>query len=95
MDEKELFEKLGKIEVREGKEREIKSYVLRNNTMDEKDREVVKNYFEKYGLFYTGEKIDKCAVFGNDKPLVIEIGFGMGDTTAKMALIKGPYGGGR
>ncbi len=89
IDEKELFEKLGRIEVREGKEREIKSYVLRNNTMDEKDREVVKSYFEKYGLFYTGEKLDKIQVFGNDNPLVIEIGFGMGDTTAKMALIKG------
>lgn len=89
MEDKELFEKLGKIEVRTGKERQIKSYVLRNNVLDEKDQEVVKKYFPKYGLFYEEKPLNFKEVFQNDNPNIIEIGFGMGDTTAKMAMFKG------
>ena len=33
MDQKEILENIGKIEIREGRERTIKSYVLRNNIL--------------------------------------------------------------
>ena len=83
-----ILERLGRIELREGKERQIKSYVLRNNVMDEKDREIVEKYFPSNGIFFSKETCDFSKIFGNDNPLIIEIGFGMGDTTLQMALIK-------
>ncbi len=88
MDSKELFEKLSKIEIREGKERQIKSYVLRNNILDEKDMAIVEKYFPSKGLFFEDKTLISSEVFSNDNPLVVEIGFGMGDTTLQMALIK-------
>ena len=41
MTDEELFQKLGKIEIREGKERQIKSYVLRNNVLSDKEKRIV------------------------------------------------------
>ena len=92
MDEdKTLFEKLSKIEVREGKERTIKSYVLRNNVLEEKEKEIVKEYMPKYGLFFEKKKLNFSDVFGNNKDVIIEIGFGNGEVTSSMALLKPEY----
>ncbi len=43
MEEKEILENLGKIEIRTGRERTIKSYVLRNNVLEDKEKEYVVN----------------------------------------------------
>lgn len=88
MEREELLAKLGKIEIREGKERQIKSYVLRNNVLDDKDIAIVERYFDSNGLFFEDRIQDPHDFFSNDNPVVIEIGFGMGDTTLQMALIK-------
>ncbi len=40
---------------------------------------------ERWCLPYRGEPIDAHAVFGREAPLVVEIGFGMGETTAQIA----------
>lgn len=88
MDNNEIIERLGKIEIREGKERQIKSYVLRNNVLDDKDKEIVERYFPTNGLFFEDKPFDSSKAFGNDNPFVIEIGFGMGTSTLQMALIK-------
>ena len=40
---------------------------------------------ERWCLPYRGEPIDAQAVFGREAPLVVEIGFGMGETTAQIA----------
>ncbi len=86
MDEKELFEHINKIELRDGKERTIKSYVLRNNVISPKSAGIINRYMEKYGFFYQDAPLDYSALFGNDNPVVIEIGFGNGDTTAEVAI---------
>ena len=52
MTDEELFQGLGKIETREGKERKIKSYVLRNNVLTDKERETVRRYMPRYGFFF-------------------------------------------
>lgn len=91
MTDEELFEKINKIEIRDGKERAIKSYVLRNNVISPKAERIIKAYMEKCGLFYDDSFLDYSKVFGNDNPVVIEIGFGMGDTTAEVALRKPEY----
>ena len=85
MTDEELFQKLGKIEIRQGKEREIKSYVLRNNVLSDKDREIVRENMPKFGFFYEDRFIDYKELFGSDKPVIIEIGFGMGKATAIIA----------
>ena len=91
MTDEELFQKLGKIEIREGKERQIKSYVLRNNVLSDKDREVVRRYMPDHGFFYEDRIIDYKELFGSDKPVIIEIGFGMGDTTQQVAIRRPEY----
>ncbi len=40
---------------------------------------------ERWCLPYRKEAVDATAVFGRDAPLVVEIGFGMGETTARIA----------
>lgn len=73
---------------RDDRKRDIKSYVLRSNTLDEKDKEILEKYGEKHLLFFDDvEKIDSSSVFSNSNPLVMEIGFGMGDSTLKIAMM--------
>ena len=86
MTDEELFEKINKIEIRESKERTVKSYVLRNNVISPKAERILKSYMGEYGLFFDDGYLDYSKVFGNDNPVIIEIGFGMGDTTAEVAM---------
>nr|WP_237270631.1 tRNA (guanosine(46)-N7)-methyltransferase TrmB [Streptomyces caniscabiei] len=39
----------------------------------------------KWGLDIDGRDLDLVELFGNDRPVVLEIGFGMGEATARMA----------
>ena len=48
MTDEELFEKINKIEIRESKERTVKSYVLRNNVISPKSAGIINRYMEKY-----------------------------------------------
>ncbi len=91
MSDEELLSNLSRIEIREGRERQIKSYVLRNNVLSDKERETVLEYMGQYGFFFRDEILDYGSLFGNDKPVIIEIGFGMGDTTREMATIRPEY----
>ena len=91
MTDDELFQRLGKVEIREGKERQIKSYALRNNVLSDKDKEAVAEYMPKYGFFYEDKILDYKKLFGSDKPVVIEIGFGMGDTMQQVAIRRPEY----
>lgn len=77
------------IEVRrDDNKRDIKSYVLRSNTLDEKDKGILEKYGENHLLFFDDiDKIDSSSVFLNSNPLVMEIGFGMGDSTLKIAMM--------
>lgn len=80
------YDRLGRIEVREGAQRQIKSYVLRSNVLSDKDRAVFDMYGDAYMAFYEdGRILDFRSLFGNDNPTVVEIGFGMGDSTLKIA----------
>ena len=52
MTEEELLEGINRIELREGRERTIKSYVLRNNVISPKAKGIILRYMEKYGFFF-------------------------------------------
>jgi Predicted S-adenosylmethionine-dependent methyltransferase len=86
MTENEMLEKLKVVEVRTGMERTIKSYVLRNNVLSEESRRIVLDAWQDYLAFFDkNEKLSSEYLFGNDKPLTIEIGFGMGSSTQIIA----------
>ncbi len=91
MDNKELLERINRIEIRDGKERGIKSYVLRNNVISPKAEAIITKYMNDYGFFFEDKMLDYASLFGNSNPVVIEIGFGMGDTTAEVAIRRPEY----
>ena len=86
MTDKELLERINNIELREGKERTVKSYVLRNNVISPKSERIIKEHMNHYGFFFEDAPLDYAKLFGNNNPVVIEIGFGNGDTTAEVAI---------
>jgi tRNA (guanine-N7-)-methyltransferase len=65
--------------------RPIRSYVLRQGRTTPAQQRALKELFPKFGLPFTGEMLSPRAVFGREAPLVLEIGSGMGETTAAIA----------
>ncbi len=65
--------------------REIKSYVLRGQRLKQYQIDALKAHFYDYAIVHSFEKLDFSRVFGNDNPVVIEIGFGMGESTVRIA----------
>ena len=88
----EMRETLNRVEVRTGEHRTIKSYVLRSNTLDEKQEETVQKYYEKYGVRFVDEMTEPNSLIADpEKPVVIEIGFGMGTSTIQVARERNEY----
>jgi tRNA (guanine-N7-)-methyltransferase len=65
--------------------RPIRSYVLRQGRMSNAQRRAYDALLDRYALRYAPDQVDLTAVFGRDAPRVLEIGFGMGETTAAIA----------
>jgi tRNA (guanine-N7-)-methyltransferase len=68
--------------------RPIRSYVLRQGRTTPAQQRALKELFPKFGLPFTGELILPRTVFGREAPLVLEIGSGMGETTAAIAAAR-------
>jgi tRNA (guanine-N7-)-methyltransferase len=86
------FPELRVVDTREiGSDRTIKSYVLRTASLKEREARAIETYWPRYGLSFKDEILDCSALFGNDKPVVIEIGFGMGAATAHIAKTRNEY----
>lgn len=70
----------------EYKQKSIRSFVIRAGRMTEGQRKAFADHWPQYGLsLYTG-MVDWTAVFGRKAPVVLEIGFGMGDSLLEMVL---------
>ncbi len=65
--------------------RPIRSFVLRQGRMSDAQTRFLNAKMPEVGIPYVQERIDLNAVFGRAAPKVVEIGFGMGDATAKIA----------
>jgi tRNA (guanine-N7-)-methyltransferase len=65
--------------------RAIKSYVLRAGRMGPGQTRAFDQFGAKFLLPYQAQRLDPSAAFGRPAPLILEIGFGMGDATAKIA----------
>ena len=63
----------------------IKSYVRRAGRMSTAQEKHYAEMMPKIGLAYARQTIDLAAVFGRANPKILEIGTGMGETTAKIA----------
>ena len=63
----------------------IRSFVVRAGRISVAQTRAIETLFPLYGLEYKTQTIDVCTLFDREAPLILEIGFGMGDTTADIA----------
>lgn len=69
-------------------QRPIRSFVLRAGRMGPGQSRALAELGPRFVLPYQATPLDAPAVFGRSAPLVLEIGFGMGDATAHIAAMK-------
>jgi len=67
--------------------RAIRSFVLRQGRMSPAQQRACDELYPRYGIA-AASPLDYRAIFGNDAPVVLEIGFGMGETTASIAVAR-------
>ncbi len=65
--------------------RHIRSYVLRQGRVSTAQHRAIDTLLPRFGLPYAAHLLDLDQVFGRAAPKVLEIGFGMGDSTATIA----------
>jgi len=63
----------------------IRSFVLRQGRVSNAQLRYHETMMPKVGIPYRAESLDLAAAFGREAPKVLEIGFGMGETTAAIA----------
>jgi len=63
----------------------IRSYVLRQGRVSSAQRRAVDTLLSVYGIAYAAGALDFDQAFGRRGPTVLEIGFGMGETSARIA----------
>jgi tRNA (guanine-N7-)-methyltransferase len=67
--------------------RAIRSFVLRQGRMSPAQQRACDALYPRYGVT-PSTQLDFRALFGRDAPVVLEIGFGMGETTAAIAAAR-------
>ena len=66
--------------------RHIRSFVLRQGRVSPAQQRAVDTLMPRFGIAYTAQPLDLNLAFGRSAPKILEIGFGMGDSTATIAL---------
>jgi len=67
------------------KDRGIRSFVRRQGRISSGQKRSYETLFHLYGIQGGDGSLDCSRIFGNERPVVIEIGFGMGKATAAIA----------
>ena len=92
MEKEEIYKNINDIEIRQGIMRGIKSYVIRNNVLDDNQKKSVAAYFSEYAVTFKDEFVAPGSLFSDpNKPVIIEIGFGMGTSTEIIARERKDY----
>ena len=65
--------------------RSIRSFVLRQGRVSNAQQRYYDEMMPKVGIAYADAPLDLDAVFGRSAPKILEIGFGMGETSAAIA----------
>lgn len=68
-------------------ERRIRSFVTRAGRLSTAQARALEELGPKFMIDYRKEPLDYAQAFGRKAPVVLEIGFGMGDTTAHIARL--------
>jgi len=63
----------------------IRSFVLRQGRVTDAQRRACEKLLPRFGLPYSREPVDLDRVFGRAGPKILEIGTGMGETSARIA----------
>ncbi len=72
--------------VEDPSERRIRSFVLRQGRLTKAQAHALETVFPKFGITYQPHLLDMKTLFGREhSKKILEIGFGMGETTAKIA----------
>jgi len=66
-------------------QRHIRSYVLRQGRVSSAQQRAHQTLLPRYGVSFIESPIDLEHLFGRAAPKILEIGFGMGETTAEIA----------
>lgn len=66
----------------------IKSFVNRRSHITQGQQEALDTWLKKWSLPYEPKLLDVAAAFGRVAPTILEIGFGMGETTEQIALAR-------
>ena len=66
--------------------RPIRSFVRRAGRLTTSQQRALQELWPRYGLEYTGKPLDLADLFGREAPVVLEIGFGNGDTLVEQAV---------
>ncbi len=73
-------------EANHASQRRIRSFVLRQGRLTKGQARALETVFPKFGITYKPELLELSTQFGRaDSKKILEIGFGMGETTAKIA----------
>ncbi|MCL5254695.1 MAG: tRNA (guanosine(46)-N7)-methyltransferase TrmB [Gammaproteobacteria bacterium] len=65
--------------------RQIRSFVRREGRLTKGQAGALERQWPTMGIEFAGERLNLQALFGNDNPVVLEIGFGMGKSLVAMA----------
>ncbi len=65
--------------------RQVRSFVKREGRLTKAQGRALETLWDTMGLNHTDGMIDAKALFGNDNPITLEIGFGMGKSLVAMA----------
>ena len=63
-----------------------RSFVLRKGRITSAQQDALTNLWSTYVLEDTSDKLDLKAVFKNNNPVVVDIGFGSGETLLHFAI---------
>jgi tRNA (guanine-N7-)-methyltransferase len=63
----------------------IRSYVLRQGRFSRGQQRAYADLLPRFGVPYAAQAVDFRQLFGRNAPVVAEVGFGMGETTARIA----------
>lgn len=66
-------------------QRSIRSYVLRQGRLTSGQKRAIDEYWNTYGVPFSKETLNLDKVFARRAPKILDIGSGMGDTTAALA----------
>jgi len=73
-------------------QRRIRSFVLRQGRLTKGQARALETGFPQFGVNYAPELLDLNALFNRaDSKKILEVGFGMGETTAKIAQVLPDY----